>query len=714
MCLQHSFRMLTTIEKETNFLMQALKNALVGVWHIDWELEKFHISDSMSETLGLNTCSMTKVSERNWFESSNEVLQPLINTIKNQIEISPDGSFFTRFWMMTADGRKIFTRVTGKVTETDQKSKPLQAAGTFYDFTAMYESQRNLEYRYEIERMVSGISADFIGSRFEKLDDTINRSLRKIGDFCSIDRSYLFLINSEEDTMSNTHEWCAPNIKPEIDNLQNVPCAVFGWWMSQLNQGTYIYVKKVEEMPEEASAERDVLLEQHIKSLLVVPMFSNRRLIGFIGFDSVNDYKEWDEFDIELLTTIANTFTNAIEAKQNNDLLIREKEKAIESNRLKSAFLATVNHELRTPLHHILGFSDLIRSMDPDKKQTETYASKIFESGKNLLQIVEDILSLATGNASEVKVREELVQGADLFVQHKAYMSEILANVNREKDIKLKLYPAGDFLNTRFNVDKNKLNQVVVNLFKNAVKFTRRGTISYDIALVKNQLTLTIEDDGVGIPAQQRELIFDYFRQGDDKSTRRFQGIGIGLSICKNLVQIMNGNISVESEIGKGSKFTVSVPITDSDTNAKATGNTDFFLIPDFSQYRFLIVDEDPTSTLLLKDLLSPTQANILTTGTDSETMAYIGKGCFVDIILVDIHASAERSLKLISDIHQHCQKCSIIGLSAHSLIDERDRALQAGCLQLVSKPIEPQLLFEAIKKGLNPKRKLQKAKSKS
>lgn len=696
--------MLTKIEKETNFLMQALKNASVGVWHIDLLHSQFHVNDSFTETAGLDMTMMTKVSERGWFETSDKLLLPFISEIKNQIEHVTGDSFSTNQWFTCNNGKTIFAHITGKITEVDANGKVIQATGTLYDRTEMFESQQNLQYRFEIEQLVSGISAEFIGSHVGSLDETINKSLKKIGEFCKIDRSYLFLLSEDGKSMSNTHEWCAPNIDPEIDNLQGIPCSVFPWWIKKLRNGRRIYIHKVENLPEEAAAEREALTAQSIKSVLVVPMKQGQKLIGFIGFDSVTEYKLWNESDIQLLTTVANTFSNAIIAKQNNDLLVKEKEKAEEANRLKSAFLATINHELRTPLHHILGFSDLLKGMNLKKVQIEQYASKIYESGKNLLQIVEDILSLATGNPSEVKVRAELIHGIDLFVQHKAYMSEILANANRENDIILNLHPSPEFLSAKFYTDKNKINQIVSNLFKNAVKFTRRGTINYGITITGNELQLYLEDDGIGIPLKNRDIIFDYFRQGDDTSTRRFQGIGIGLSICKNLVQILNGTIKLESEIGYGSKFTVNIPVSTASVYSKKMDLSLIFPIPDYTKFRFLIVDQDPNSTFLLKDLLSATHANILATGNDTEALAYMGESCFLDIILIDIGASPNRSLNLINEMNNRCQKCAIVGLSSHSLINERKKALSVGCVEVISKPIEPQLLYEAIQKGLNKK----------
>lgn len=696
--------MLTNQQKEIDFLNQALTNASVGIWHLDIANNKFYINDSFANLFKLCKSNLIRIDHRKWFEVKGPLMQEFINLITNQADENGNKEFKLSHSFLTKNDETIIVYINGKCTKLESNGAVSQVTGILSDTTATRDSQTNLEYRLQIEKMVSGISSEFISTQHKTLDKTINQSLKKIGQFCKIDRSYLFLFKQNCTVMNNTHEWCAEGISSELENLQNIPCSLLPWWMDRLLNRKHIYIYNTDELPSEAAAEKEILQNQHILSLLVVPMYHREKLLGFIGFDSVRHHKAWSFSDIRLLFTVANTFSHAIVAKQNNDLLVEAKEKAEETNRVKSAFLATINHELRTPLHHILGFSDLIQRMNLDKNQIELYASKIYESGKNLLQIVEDIINLSTGNPAEVKVREEVVSGIDMFVQHKTYMSELLASTNRESDIQLKLHPSPDFLNEKFKVDSSKVNQILVNLFKNAIKFTHRGTIDYSISLSDNQLQFSLTDNGIGISEQNRTIIFDYFRQGEESSTRRFQGIGIGLSICKNLVQILHGTIVLESEPNKGSTFTVSLPVT---TPAIQSHKMDFapvFPIPDFSKFRVLIVDNDINSSLMLKNLLSTTGANILTTGNDMEALAYMGESCFLDIVLVDIHTSPEESFELIRKLTNRCGKCSIIGLTAHPLLSEREKALEAGCIELLSKPIEPQLLFEAIHRGIKRK----------
>lgn len=693
--------MFTNPKKETDFLMNALNSASIGVYHSYISKAKLIINDSFANILGYQSADLSPISIQSWFEiyskNDNDLFQ---KQIEQFAEESRKG-FSRTCRLKHKKGYWVDVQLNGKVTQYDELGKPEQISGTIFDISDLPASKQNLNYRYQIEKLVSGISSDFVETKLESLDQTINLTLKKIGEFCQIDRSYLFLLHWDNQKLDNTHEWCANGISPEIEHLQNLPCSLFPWWMKQLWAKKYIYIYNINEMPEEAIAEKEKLEAQDIKSLLVVPILTKGQLIGFMGFDSVVNYKEWNQSDIGLLETVGDTIGNALAAKHDHDLLIEAKEKAEESNRMKSAFMATMNHELRTPLHHILGFSDLIRSGNISPEQTELYATKIYDSGRNLLQIIEDILSLAIGNKEDVKIRQESIRGLDLFVQHKSYMIEILSTLNREKDIQLNCNPDPELMSQNMVVDKNKINQILINLFRNAVKFTKKGTIEYGIRLKNKHLLFWVKDDGIGVSQHQRDLIFEFFRQGEDTSTRRFNGIGIGLAICKNLVQILGGKIELESAKGSGSTFTISIPV-ELETSKHPKIDTAYFSpVPNYSNYRFLLVDDDPNSSFLIKNLLVKTNANILTTGNDREALAYMGDSCFLNVILFNIKAYSETSLSLIQEMSRKCCRCAIIGLVSHSFLSEKEKAIKAGCVDVISKPIDTQLLFEAINKAI-------------
>ena len=250
-----------------------------------------------------------------------------------------------------------------------------------------------------------------------------------------------------------------------------------------------------------------------------------------------------------------------MERKQAEIQLIAMKEKAEESNRLKTAFLAMMNHELRTPLNHILGFSELIMSgVAPE--ENASFAATIQLSGKSLLSYVEDVFDLALVEQENIRLRYQTFSLMELFIENKVSLDSLLSASDKNDQIRLIFKPDTQWLSTMITTDKNKINKVLNNLFKNAVKFTHEGTIEFGFRMEAGpNLIFYIKDTGIGIPKEKQGIIFDFFRQGDDTTTKAYGGIGIGLAISKKIANILKGELHVVSEPGMGSTFLLTVPV---------------------------------------------------------------------------------------------------------------------------------------------------------
>jgi len=184
------------------------------------------------------------------------------------------------------------------------------------DITKIIETENKLTYRIELEKLISSISARFVGISLNKINEEINKMLQIVGQFTHIDRAYLFLFSKDGAIMDNTHEWCAPGIKTEIDNLKGLPSSTFPWWMEKLNRNEFIHISCVKDLPNQARAEKEILQSQNIQSLLVVPVVYGKKLIGFIGFDAVQTKKTWEKEDISLLRTLGNIIASTLERQK--------------------------------------------------------------------------------------------------------------------------------------------------------------------------------------------------------------------------------------------------------------------------------------------------------------------------------------------------------------------------------------------------------------
>jgi len=249
------------------------------------------------------------------------------------------------------------------------------------------------------------------------------------------------------------------------------------------------------------------------------------------------------------------------EKKRMLNEMIAAKEKAEESDRLKTAFLATMNHELRTPLNHILGFSELILSgVAPE--DNPSFALSIQASGQSLLAIIEDVFDLALVEQANIKLRNQTFSLMDHFMENKASFDNILRTSAKHEQIQLIFKPDTRWLSSYVTADRSKINQVLTNLFKNAIKFTQKGTIEFGYKIDnQSNLTFYVKDTGIGIPKEKHSIIFDFFRQGDDSTTRAYGGIGIGLAISQKITKILKGELMVVSEPGVGSTFSLTIPV---------------------------------------------------------------------------------------------------------------------------------------------------------
>jgi len=239
------------------------------------------------------------------------------------------------------------------------------------------------------------------------------------------------------------------------------------------------------------------------------------------------------------------------------DDLIVAKNKAEESDRLKSAFLANVSHEIRTPMNGILGFLELLTEPDLSENQKEMYLDIMNKSGQRLLETINDIIELSKIESGQMNVNIEAVNIYEIIdFQYKFFAPKVFA-----KGIELQLVQGN--VDGGFNLltDKVKLNGILTNLMNNALKYTDEGKIKIGANIEIDKVVFYVEDTGIGIPSDKQLSIFERFNQVDNRLTRTKEGAGLGLSIVKAYVQLLDGNIWLESELGKGSCFYFSLPL---------------------------------------------------------------------------------------------------------------------------------------------------------
>ena len=385
--------------------------------------------------------------------------------------------------------------------------------------------------------------------------------------------------------MENTNDWYVDAVSSRIPNLKIIPVDLFPGWMSMLSNGEAIPIPDVSKIPD-ASAEKEMLEKQGIKSALVLPVITSEKLRGFIGLDNITEVEQRDDNDIALLRLCSEIIGNALERKEATDQLaklneelksfnlqletkVEERTKQLEeavgvaeaSNRAKSDFLASMSHELRTPLNAIIGFSQVLHEKyfgDLNEKQSE-YVADIVDSGKHLLSLINDILDLSKIEAgkmeldvSEVKI-SELLQNSLVMIKEKA-----LAH-----SLSLDLQIAENINGTKIKGDERRLKQVMFNLLSNSAKFTPDGgAITIEARMEEKELEISVSDTGIGMTPQEQKKLFEAFYQASGGIKGKTPGTGLGLAITKSIIEKHGGKIWMESEgTNKGSKFTFTLPL---------------------------------------------------------------------------------------------------------------------------------------------------------
>ncbi|HNB53199.1 MAG TPA: GAF domain-containing sensor histidine kinase, partial [Anaerolineales bacterium] len=302
------------------------------------------------------------------------------------------------------------------------------------------------------------------------------------------------------------------------------------------------------------------LIETGAQSGLAVPLMTGDRLLGVLAVYSslANVFKE---DDIRIKSVLAAQLVAAYENARLFTEIQEAAQRLKELDKLKSEFLANMSHELRTPLNSVIGYSEvLLMGLDGElSSEAQTDIQAIYDNGRHLLSLINDVLDLAKIEAGRIVLHKKPESVITLFEQAKTNNMGLLHKLKKPIEIKTEIAPNLPTV----HVDPTRIVQVIGNLISNAIKYSDKGTVTLRGYPVEEWVNIEVEDQGIGIAPEDLGKVFDQFTQLDMSSTRKVEGTGLGLSITRHLVEMHGGTITVESELGIGSKFIVRLPTTE-------------------------------------------------------------------------------------------------------------------------------------------------------
>ena len=696
--------------RQTRRFELATKAAKVGTWEMDIATGNIRIDTLIGELFGLKE-NRFDYSSRDFFHFVLPEDKPqVIAHLRNYIAQGVDDPTEYYFRVQRADGE--LRKLAANATLVFEGGKPVKVVGANYDVTEAELVRTQSMYRSQLENLLVSISFDLIKNQYHAMDQVITSALCKAGEFVGADRAYRFVYDLKKQTTSNTHEWCADGVDPEITNLQDIPVDAMRLWMTAHEAGLPFFVRNVQDFPVGHSL-RNILEPQGIKSLVTIPLMVDETCIGFIGFDAVRKERLWTDVDLTLLRLLADLLVNA-EVRLQHESLIQSQNLALisardqaeqlaqdanQANIAQSRIVARVSHEIRTPLHAILGLADLVLGESPPP-HIQQLTQTIRDSGTVLLALINDVLDFSKAESNEVVLNPVNFGLADLLQS----LESMFRPLAEKKNLQFSVTTAPGML-THYVGDRLRIRQIITNLLSNAIKFTSQGAVTVAVSAQQHPfecLRFEVSDTGMGIPQDDLDKLFLPFFQSSNSDSLMLSGTGLGLTISSSLAERMHGRILVVSELGKGSRFTLELPLSAAITSEENSTKLSVISHANVLQGLYILVAEDnPINTQLIKAYLKGVTDNLVCVTDGQQALeATLDRAGGFDVILMDCHMPVMNGFdaaRAIRASERGRRRTTIIAVTAGAMEGDKAECLAAGMDDVLSKPFSKNDLIDTL-----------------
>ncbi len=436
------------------------------------------------------------------------------------------------------------------------------------------------------------------------------------------------------------------------------------------------------------------------------PLKSDNDIIGVMAVQNYKKKKAYSKDDLNIFYLITQQIGRLIKRKEQEEKLKSALLKAEESDRLKSAFLTNMSHEIRTPMNGILGFTSLLKQNIISEKEKADAYDIIEKSGKRLLNIINDLIDISKIEAgqTQVKISEFIV-----YEQLKDLYNFFLLETKKKKLI-LKLTVPELLRNIKIKTDYDKMNSILTNLIKNAIKYTPKGEIEFGYNIMTNHLKFYVKDTGMGISKDRHKAIFERFVQADIEDKKAMEGAGLGLAITKAYVDMLGGDIWLKSTPNKGTTIYFTIPIEKMEASIINQQIEDNKIAPklikakDIDMINILIAEDDKVSFFYLKTLLKFDNVRVIRASNGFEAVSIMKSNSEIDLILMDIRMPKMGGLEATRLIRKFNKEVIIIAQTANAMEKDKIISLKAGCNDYISKPIFKDVFYKVIEDNLQRK----------
>jgi PAS domain S-box-containing protein len=597
------------------------------------------------------------------------------------------------------------------------------------DTTTLITLESELIYNNNLLRMLTQLATRFINLPVSQIRAEMNHALGEIGVFAGVDRVYIFDYDWEKETMSNTYEWCAEGIGAELENLQAIPNSLFTDWVEAHKQGEMTYVPSVKDLNPDDFL-RIILEPQGIQSLITIPLMQENSCLGYVGFDAVKSERNFSDSELSLLRIFSELLTNlkikqqaenmlyqnrqTLERQneqllnlnerlrqQNEEILQKnkeldiERERALASDRLKTAFLNNVSHEVRTPLNGIAGFAQFLSEENISAEDREEFITALNTSVTRLTDTINDIMDVSLLMSGNMNIYPEEIFPRDLLQEvYKKHVYEA-----KVKNLIFKIQDDQPSESKSVISDYGMIKKIINEIVGNSVKYTVKGQVVFGVKLMNQHFEIFVKDTGIGISESAMPKIFEPFVQEDVSSTRTYEGSGLGLTIVKGLVDLLKGSIDVESDPENGTTFHVKIP----DMRQKQIDNLPKEAKPGaesgIKKMSILIAEDEALNVLYVKRVFKNSDYQLYFAQNGQEAVDVVKQIPGINLVLMDIKMPVMDGLEATRIIKAFRPDLPVIAVTAYAANDDRHACMNAGCDEYVSKPFIADELIKLIEK---------------